>query len=96
MILHKAHLEAVVVVVVETVRDEEVPVVLGAEEVAPLAQGFGRGAVFGVPWGTDGPGLGVPGAGGKRLVKGNQMREFTLLLTEESRERVVLHLLLDL
>lgn len=61
MNIHEHHLVAVVVVVVGTVRDEVVPVVLGVDEAEPLAQGLGRGAVFGVPWGVDGPGLGVPG-----------------------------------
>ena len=49
----------VAVVVVVLVPDEEAPVVLRPDDVA---QGLGRGAVFGVPCGTAGPGLG--GAGG--------------------------------
>ena len=61
MNIHEPDLAAVVVVAVGVGLDEDVPVVLGADEVAPpLAQGLGRGAVLGVPWGAEGPGFGVP------------------------------------
>lgn len=52
----------VVVVVVVLVEEEEAPVVLGADEVDE-AQGLGRGEVFVVPGGAEGPGLGVAGRG---------------------------------
>ena len=45
------------VVVVVVLVDEEAPAVLRADELA--AQGLGKGAVFGVPCGVEGPGLGV-------------------------------------
>ena len=97
MNIHEPYLVVVVVVVevVGTVLVEDAPVVLGVDE--PPAQGLGRGAVLGVPCGVEGPGLGVPGREGERVTY-DQCRcsLHTLLLVEESREWVVLHLLLDL